>query len=196
MAGIFHVFPSDPAQDYYSVSSGLKTVEQHKKDFGKAWDLLVPEAQEAMIKSWSGIEGDEQRKTGIDTLAATTRFLKRQSARTNATDAARKQLAREELSVTLREATAKEYAGKRPSSPKVDLIDAVKNAVGISYANLAGWLDDTVKDESGKKVRTENPETAEVRREIQKRADAEAKKGRNGEVAADDAVEDAAFQPA
>ena len=195
MAGIFHVFPSDPARDYFSTTSGLKTVEQHKKDLGKAWDMLVPEAQEAMINSWSGIEGDEQRKSGIDTLAETTRFLKRQSARTNATDAARKQLAREELSVTLREATAKQYAGKRPSSPKVDLIDAVKNAVGISYANLAGWLDVTTKDASGKKVRTENPETAEVRREIQKRADAEAKNGPKDETAADEAVEDT-FQPA
>lgn len=195
MAGIFHVFPSDPAQDYYSVSSGLRTVEQHKKEFGKAWDLLVPEAQEAMIKSWSGIEGDEQRKSGIDTLAETTRFLKRQSARMNATDAARKQLARETLSVTLREALVQNYAGKKASHPKVDLIDAVKNAVGISYANLAGWLDVTTKDASGKKVRTENPETAEVRREIQKRADTEAKNGPKDETAADEAVEDT-FQPA
>ncbi|GAA1326568.1 hypothetical protein ACFSWE_04090 [Leucobacter albus] len=169
---VYLVNPESPSESYYSITDGTESVEERIKKFGATWELLAKEARDIQIELWNNQTSEAKKVSGVESIAAMTEFLKAQSKRTTPTEVARKALVISELSVGLEEAKKQEFAGRKKKE-KVDLIDAIKLALGISYTNLAKQLAD--RDEAGKEIGTlEGYE--EIRKEIEARAAADGAK--------------------
>lgn len=138
---------------YYDLANG-NHLDERKSALGD-WDETPPKVQQAWIETWAE-EASGDQLSGLESLQEITAFLKENKKRSGLSDTARRHLIVEVLSVPLTEAIEQKHTvGK--STKKFDLIDAVRENLGVPYATLASWAEKA---------------NAEVVEEIRKRADA------------------------
>ncbi|OUE29485.1 hypothetical protein BFL35_14855 [Clavibacter michiganensis] len=120
---------------YYDLASGdhLEARKASVKDF----DKLPPKVQQGWIETWTEeVAGDAI--TGLEGVAAITAYLKENKRRTQRSDAARRELIVQTLSVSLEEAE-KEVHVVGGSAKKLDLVAAMRETLGVSYQRLQDW---------------------------------------------------------
>lgn len=146
---------SDQTGATFFAAGGADFAEGRKKAV-EGFDNLPPLVQKGWVAHWEA-EASQDAVTGVDGIALITTFLKESKKRWLTSDAARRQLIVETLSVPLAEATSKSIiVGK--GSAKLDLIAAVQKTTGVPYKTLASWAAE-VSDKA-------------VLKEIKKRAEA------------------------
>lgn len=146
---------------YYDLPDGSHL--DSRKSSVPNWTDLPPKVQKGWIDTWAE-EASKDEVSGVETLREITEFLKDNKKRSTTSDAARKQLLIEVLSVPLADALKEEY---EVGGKKVDLIAAAREYLGVPYATLASWAANA---------------DVEVMKEIRKRveaAEAEGKKRRD-----------------
>lgn len=137
---------------YYDLA-GSNHFEERKastKDFEK----LPPKVQQGWIETWTE-DAARDAVTGLEGVAAITAYLKDNKRRTQRSDAARRELIVQTLSVPLKEAEEAVYTVGE-SSKKLDLVAAMRETLGVSYQRLQEWC--------------ASVESAEVVKLIEKRA--------------------------
>lgn len=118
---------------YYDLAGGdhLEARKASVKDF----DKLPPKVQQGWIET-EEVAGDAI--TGLEGVDAITAYLKENKRRTQRSDAARRELIVQTLSVSLEEAE-KEVHVVGGSSKKLDLVAAMRETLGVSCERLQDW---------------------------------------------------------
>lgn len=146
---VFFLNPDDLSENRYSVTDG-EGLEERKRGVAGGWDNQPDFVQQAYLDKWAAEETTTQTVEATpENIAALTEFSKGLNARKTSTDEARQALVLELFKQPLAELKKEQYATKKNKTDRIDAIAAVQEAVGTSYDNIAGWLDETERVKKG-----------------------------------------------